>query len=89
MNKAELVDAVHAKLGGTRTDAEKALSTVLEEVTAGLQKDGSVALVGFGTFVVKHRAARTARNPRTGEPIQVPPSRTVGFRPGKALKQAV
>jgi len=89
MNKAELVDAVNAKLGGTRASAERAVNAVLDEVTSGLQKDGSVALVGFGTFVVKHRAARMARNPRTGETIHVAPSRTVGFKPGKALKTAV
>ncbi len=89
MNKAGLIDAVQAKLGGTRADAERAVATVLDEIKKGLQNDGQVQLVGFGTFLVKQRAARTARNPRTGAPVSVPASRTVGFKVGKALKESV
>jgi DNA-binding protein HU-beta len=90
VNKAELVEWIN-KTGNyeTKTASEKALATVLEGVKAGLKKDGNVALVGFGTFVVRKRAARTGRNPQTGEPIKIKPSKTVGFKCGKSLKEEV
>ena len=89
MNKGELIDAVAGSAGLSRADATKAVDAVLDSVTGALQSGGSVSLVGFGTFSVKSRAARTGRNPRTGEPIQIAASKVPGFKAGKALKDAV
>lgn len=91
MNKAELIDVVQQQLGPdcSKAHAEKAVNTVLEGIEKGLQNDSLVQLVGFGTFQVKERAARVGRNPQTSEPIQIPASRGVGFRPGAKLKEAV
>jgi DNA-binding protein HU-beta len=91
MNKAELVEYIQksGQVGETKTSAERALGTVLEGIRAGLKKDGNVALVGFGTFVVRKRGARTGRNPQTGEQIKIKPSKTVGFKCGKSLKEEV
>jgi len=89
MNKGELIDAVSSSAGLSRADATKAVDAVLDNVTQTLSGGDSVSLVGFGTFSVKERAARTGRNPRTGEPIQIKASKVPGFKAGKALKDAV
>ncbi len=89
MNKNDLVDAVAERTGLAKSDAARAVEAVLGTVTETLQKGDQVALSGFGTFVVKARAARTGRNPRTGEAIAIPASRVPAFKAGKALKDAL
>ena len=89
MNKGELIEAVADSAGISRVDASKAVDAVFDSITAALANSGSVSLLGFGTFSVKARAARTGRNPRTGEPIQIAASNVPGFKAGKALKDAV
>ena len=89
MNKNDLVDAVAERTGLAKSDAARAVEAVLGTVTEALQKGDQVALSGFGTFVVKARAARTGRNPRTGESIAIPASRVPAFKAGKALKDAL
>ncbi len=89
MNKAELIDAVAENADISRAAATRAVDTVLESITATLKNGEQVALIGFGTFSVKDRAARTGRNPRTGEPLEIPAARVPSFKAGKALKDAV
>ena len=89
MNKGELIESVASSAAMSRADATKAVDAVLDSVTRTLSGGGSVSLVGFGTFSVKHRAARMGRNPRTGEAIQIKASNVPGFKAGKALKDAV
>jgi len=89
MNKASIVDAVHSKLGGTKAQAEQAVDTVIESIVHTLKGGGEVSISGLGIFATKNRAARTARNPRTGASIQVPAMRVPKFRAAKALKEAV
>jgi len=89
MNKSELVDAVAATTSGTKADAQAHVDAVLDSITKALQRGDKVALTGFGTFEVRDRAARTARNPQTGETIQVKASKAPAFKAGKALKDAV
>ena len=89
MNKAELIDAVAEGADISKAAATRAVDTVLDSITETLTKGDQVTLVGFGTFSVKDRAARTGRNPRTGEPIDIPASKVPGFKAGKALKDAV
>ena len=89
MNKAELVSAVAEKAGFTKKDAEKAVSAVFASIEQALVKKEKVQLVGFGTFEVKSRAARTGRNPQTKETINIPATKVPGFKAGKALKEAV
>ncbi len=89
MNKAELIDAVAENADISKAAATRAVDTVLESITTSLQKGEQVALIGFGTFSVKDRAARTGRNPRTGEPLQIPAAKVPSFKAGKALKDAV
>ncbi|MBR4549731.1 MAG: HU family DNA-binding protein [Oscillospiraceae bacterium] len=89
MNKAELIAAVAEKSGLSRKDSEKAVNATLEAVTASLVKGEKVALVGFGAFEVKERAARVGRNPQTKEEITIPAARVASFKVGKALKDAV
>ena len=87
MNKADLVNAVQNTGNHTsRAAAQQAVEDVLSCISEGIANDGKVQIVGFGTFAVKERAARTGRNPRTGESIQIAASKSVGFKPGKALK---
>jgi len=88
-NKAALVDVVNETLGGTKADAERAVDALFNAVVDTLKSGGEVSVAGFGVFSAKERAARTARNPRTGEPIQVPAMRVPKFRAAKALKDAV
>ena len=89
MNKQAIIDAVHEKLGGTKVSAEQAVDTVVDSIVSTLKGGDEVSIAGLGIFSVKQRAARTARNPRTGEPIQVPAMRVPKFRAAKALKDAV
>lgn len=89
MNKAELIELVSSKSGLTKSDASNAVEAVFDGIQQTLQNGDSVTLVGFGTFSVGDRAARTGRNPRTGEPITIPASRTPKFKAGKALKDAL
>ena len=87
MNKQDLIEAVlkDGSAGETKAAVERAVNAVLDGVKRGLKKDGTVQLIGFGSFQVKHRKARTGRNPQTGEKIKIKASKTVGFKPGKAL----
>ena len=89
MNKTELVAAVAAKTELTKKDAEKAVAAVLDTVAETLAAGEKVQLVGFGTFETREREARTAKNPRTGETVEVAASRVPAFKAGKALKDAV
>lgn len=89
MNKQAIVDQVYEAMGGTRSTAEKAVDTVISSIVSTLQKGEEVSIAGLGIFSAKERAARTARNPRTGEAVQVPAMRVPKFRAAKALKDAV
>lgn len=89
MNKAELVSAVAEKADMSKKDSEKAVKAVFEVIEESLAQSEKVQLVGFGTFEVKDRAARTGRNPQTKEEIQIPAAKVPGFKAGKALKDAV
>ena len=89
MNKAGLVEAVSAKLGGTKKMAEDAVDVVFDTIMQSLAKGEEVNISGFGAFLAKKRSARMGVNPRTGEKIQVPATTTPKFRAGKALKDAV
>ena len=89
MNKAELVAKVAEKAGITKKDAEKAVAGIFAAVQDALVKGDKVQVLGFGTFEVKERAARTGRNPQTGEELQIAASKNPSFKPGKALKEAV
>jgi len=89
VNKSELVSKVAEKSGLTKKDAEKAINGFIEVVQESLAQDEPVAILGFGTFSVRERAAREGRNPRTGEPIQIPAGKVPVFKPGKGLKDAV
>jgi len=89
MNKGELIDTVSGKTGLAKADATRAVDAVLDTITDALKAKDTVAIVGFGTFAVKTRAARSGRNPRTRETIQIPASEVPGFKAGKALKDAV
>jgi nucleoid DNA-binding protein len=86
MNKAELVASVQAILETSKADAERAVNAVVEGVKEGIKKDGSVQLIGFGTFSVAERAARKGINPRTGEELDIPASKSVKFKQGAGLK---
>ncbi len=89
MNKTELVAAVATKAELSKKDADAAVKAVIDAVTEALKDGEKVALVGFGTFEVKTRAARTGKNPRTGEMINIPESKVPSFKAGSALKDAV
>ena len=89
MNKSELIDAVAASADLPKAAAGRALDAMVEAVTDALKEDDQVVLVGFGTFSVKDRAARTGRNPQTGEPIEIAAAKIPSFKAGKALKDAV
>jgi len=88
MNKASLVEKL-AEFCGTKADAERAMEMLIGEITRSLKGGTDVSIAGLGIFKVKDRAARTARNPRTGEMVQVPATRVPKFSPAKALKDAV
>ncbi len=89
MNKAELIDRIAEKVGLSKADAGRTLDAVHEIITHALALDDVVTLIGFGTYLVRNRAARTGRDPQTGNPIQIKASKLPAFRPGKALKDAV
>ena len=89
MNKTELVAAVAAKTELSKKNAEKAVAAVLETVAETLAAGEKVQLVGFGTFEIREREARTAKNPRTGETVEVAASRVPAFKAGQALKAKV
>ncbi|EED36269.1 DNA-binding protein HU [Luminiphilus syltensis NOR5-1B] len=89
MNKNDLIDAIAEDADLSKASAARALDATLSAVTEALSKQDTVSLVGFGTFSVKHRAAREGRNPRSGETIQIKASNNPSFKPGKALKDAV
>lgn len=89
MNKAELVEAIAKETNLSKKDSEAALKAFVEVVGKELAKGEDVSLIGFGTFSVGERAARTGRNPRTGEEIKIAAAKTPKFKPGKALKDLV
>jgi len=89
VNKAELVDAIADTADISKAAATRALDALLGSVTTALKEGNQVSLVGFGTFQVKDRAARTGRNPQTGAPIEIAAAKVPSFKPGKALKDAV
>lgn len=89
MNKSEFVDAIAKETGFTKADANKSVDALVDVITNALKAGDQINLVGFGSFSVKERAARSGRNPRTGEVIQIKASKIPAFKAGKALKDAV
>jgi len=89
MNKADLIDAVAESADISKAAAARCVDTVFDSITQSLAKGDTVTIVGFGTFAVKARAARSGRNPQTGAAIAIPASNLPGFKAGKALKDAV
>ena len=89
MNKSELIDAIAASADIPKAVAGRALDAVIESVTGALKAGDSVVLVGFGTFAVKERAARTGRNPQTGATLEIKASKVPSFKAGKGLKDSV
>jgi DNA-binding protein HU-beta len=89
MNKQNMVEWVHGKIGGTKVAAEEVVNGLLDAVVDTLKKGGEVSIAGLGIFSVKQRAARMARNPKTGEAVKVPATKVPKFRAAKALKDAV
>jgi DNA-binding protein HU-beta len=88
VNKSELIDAIAESADLSKAAAGRALDGAVEAITNALKSDDSVSLVGFGTFSVKDRAARTGRNPQTGAPIEISAAKIPSFKAGKALKDA-
>lgn len=89
MNKGELVDAIAKEAEISKSEAQAALDSFVENVKKSLKKNQKVTLVGFGTFSTSKRAARTGRNPQTGNPIKIPAKKVAKFTAGKALKDAI
>lgn len=89
MNKQALAEKIQDITGGTKSEAESCVNAIFDAITGSLKDGNDVSVAGFGVFSAKMRAARTARNPRTGEPIQVPAMRVPKFKAAKALKEAV
>ncbi len=89
MNKQDIAEKVHGVLGGTKADAERAVECMIDAIVDSLKKGDDVSVAGLGIFKVKMRAARQARNPRTGETVQVQAMRVPKFQAAKALKEAV
>lgn len=89
MNKSELVEAVAESADISKAAASRAIDALVDSVSSALKRGDQVTLVGFGTFTVRERAARTGRNTRTGQSITIPASKVPGFKAGKALKDAV
>ncbi|MDT8878279.1 DNA-binding protein HU-beta [Halomonas sp. THAF5a] len=89
MNKSELIEAIAASADIPKAAASRALDAMVDTVSESLKKGDSVSLVGFGTFTVKERAARTGRNPQTGQPIEISAAKVPSFKAGKALKDSV
>jgi DNA-binding protein HU-beta len=89
MNKSDLIDVIVESAGISRSIAGRTLDKILESITQALQKGEDVTLIGFGTFCVRERKARTGRNPKTGESLQISASQVAAFKAGKSLKEAV
>lgn len=89
MNKSELVSAIAAGSGLTKADSEKALNATVEAIKGALSKGENIQLIGFGTFSVSERAARTGRNPQTGKEISIAAKKVAKFKPGKALDEVI
>ena len=89
LNKADLVDVVAKEAGTTKKDAETVINIMMETIIKTVSTGDKVTLVGFGTFEARQRKARTGRNPKTNEPIQIPAKRVAGFRVGKEFGEAV
>ena len=89
MNKASMIEGLHAKIGGSKADSERIVNGIFEMITETLKKGEEISIAGFGIFSVRDRAARQARNPRTGDIVQVPAMRVAKFKASKALKDAV
>ncbi|MDR0678517.1 MAG: HU family DNA-binding protein [Holosporaceae bacterium] len=89
MNKSELVDAISKNSGLTKSDSEKAINSLITIIEGALKKGDDVTLVGFGSFSVKKTAGRSGRNFKTGATINIPPRKSVRFKPGKNLKDSV
>jgi len=89
MNKTELIDSIAGKSGVTKVVAAQVLDAALGSITEALVAGDTVALIGFGNFKVSDRAARTGKNPATGEPLEIAAAKVAKFTPGKALKDAV
>ena len=89
MNRKDLIDALATKTGSSKVDADRNIAALIDIITDTLKKGDNVALVGFGTFEVRKRAARAGRNPSTGEAIKIKASKAPAFKAGTALKVAV
>lgn len=89
MNRKELISALASKTGGTKTDADRNVLALIEIIGSTLEKGGKITLAGFGIFEVRERAARTGRNPRTGQSLKIKASKVPAFRAGAALKAVV
>ena len=89
MNKSDLIDAVAGDADVSKAEAARVVDAVIDSITRALKKGDTVTLVGFGTFQVRERAARSGRNPKTGETIKIDASKNPAFKAGKALKDAV
>ncbi|MAX32289.1 MULTISPECIES: HU family DNA-binding protein [Halomonadaceae] len=89
MRKPELASAIAERADLSKDKASQVLNVILDEITGSVAKGQDVSLIGFGSFTVRERAARTGKNPQTGQPLTIPASKTVAFKPGKALKDAV
>ena len=89
MNKSELIDAIADNAGLSKADATRALEATIDAITNSLKKGDQVSVVGFGSFLVRQRSARTGRNPQTGAEIKIAAANVPAFKPGKALKDAV
>jgi len=89
LNKAGLAEKINEVVGGPKAQSERAMDTVIDSIISTLKEGGEVSIAGLGIFSVKDRAARTARNPKTGAAVQVPATRVPKFRAAKAFKEAV
>lgn len=89
MRKPELAAAIAAKANLSKEKANEVITAITDEITKAMARKEEVTLIGFGTFSVRNRSARTGKNPQTGAEIKIPASQTVGFKAGKALKDAV
>ncbi len=89
MRKPDLAAAIAEKADLTKDQASRVLNAVLDEITQALSRKDTVTLVGFGTFLQRHRGARTGKNPQTGAPVDIKASNTVSFKPGKGLKESI
>lgn len=89
MKKPELAAAIAEQTGLTRDKASEIITAFTDQVSAAVSRGEDISLTGFGTFCIRHREARDGRNPRTGAPIRIPASKTVGFRAGKTLREQI